>query len=70
MPKCDVTEIVFCQGKKHTSSLFYSCYVTDLWHHLAYCMPCSSKIISEILPEIHTLEKCDFLKPIMYSEIS
>ena len=25
-------------------------------------MPCSSQIISEMLPEIHTMEKCYFLK--------
>ena len=26
------------------------------------CMPCSSRIISEMLPDIHTMEKFDFLK--------
>ena len=33
------------------------------------CMPCSSRIISEMLPEIHTMEKCDFLKSITHSFI-
>ena len=28
------------------------------------CMPCSSLIISEMLPEIHTMEKFDFLKSV------
>ena len=32
-------------------------------------MPCSYQIISEILPEIHTMEKVDFLKPISHSQI-
>ena len=27
-------------------------------------MPCSCKIISELVPEIHTMEKCNFLKPV------
>ena len=33
------------------------------------CMPCSSQMISEMLPEIHTVEKCDFLKPIIHFQI-
>ena len=28
--------------------------------HGIYCMPCSSQIISEMLPEIHTTEKYYF----------
>ena len=32
-------------------------------------MPCSFRIISEMLPKIHTMEKCDFLKPIIHSQI-
>ena len=32
-------------------------------------MPCSSQTISEKLPEIHTMEKCCFLKPIIHSQI-
>ena len=54
---------------------------TDLWFHLTYnsrgswhtlgiqCMPCSARIISEMLPEIHTVEKFDFLKSMIYSQI-
>ena len=34
-----------------------------------HCMPCYSQIISEMLPEIHTMEKCDFLKPVIHSQI-
>ena len=30
---------------------------------------CSSRIISEMLPEIHIMEKCDFLKSITHSQI-
>ena len=44
--------------------------LTDLWCHLIIrdqhgiqCMPCFSQIISEMLPEIHAMEKFDFLKP-------
>ena len=33
-------------------------------------MPCSSLIISEILPEIHTMEKCYFLKYIIHSQFN
>ena len=44
--------------------------VPDLCRHLTYisrehgiqCMPCSTRIISEILTENHTMEKLDFLK--------
>ena len=33
--------------------------------------PCHAPLefVSEMLPEIHTLEKCDFLKPIIHSQI-
>ena len=50
--------------------------VIDLWHHISItisemhgiqCVPCSSQIVSEMLPEIHILEKCDFLKPKVHS---
>ena len=32
-------------------------------------MPCSSQIISEMLPEIYPAEKFDFLKSIIHSQI-
>ena len=32
-------------------------------------MPSSTQVISEMLPEIHTMEKCDFLKSIIHSKI-
>ena len=37
--------------------------------HGIQCMPCSSQIISEMLPEIHTMEKFDFVKYIIHSQI-
>ena len=37
--------------------------------HGIQCMPCSSRIISEILPEIQTMIKCVILKPIIHSQI-
>ena len=37
--------------------------------HGIQCMPCSPQIISEMLPEIHTVEKFDFLRSIIYSQI-
>ena len=37
--------------------------------HDIQCMPCSSRIISEMLPEMHITEKCDFPKPIVHSPI-
>ena len=36
---------------------------------MAYSMPCSSLIINEMLPEIHTMESCCFLKPVILSPI-
>ena len=32
-------------------------------------MPCSSEVISEMLPQIHTTEQCYFLKSIINSQI-
>ena len=48
--------------------------VTDLCCHLTSDSrgawhTCSSRIISEMLPEIHKMEKCDFLKSIINIQI-
>ena len=66
----------FCQATKHNSWLFPSCYgdrsVSSLMIREEYgiqCMPCSSGIISEMQAEIHTMEKFDFLKSIIHSQI-
>ena len=32
-------------------------------------MPCSSRIISEMLSEIYTVEKCDFINSIIHSQM-
>ena len=32
-------------------------------------MPCSSQILSEVMPEIHTMEKFGFLRSMIYSKI-
>ena len=37
--------------------------------HGIQCMSCSSRIISEMQPEIHTIEKFDFLKSIIHSQM-
>ena len=37
--------------------------------HGIQCMPYFSRIISEMLPETHTMEKYDFLRSISHSEI-
>ena len=37
--------------------------------HGIQCMPCSSRIISEMLPEIHTVEKCYFFMAVMEMKI-
>ena len=50
--------------------------VTDLCSHLIMirgehgiqCMPRSSRIIGEMQPEIHTMEKCDFSESIIHSK--
>ena len=66
-----------------TVDYFLVAMVRDLFRHLIHesrrawyslehciqCMPYSSRIISELLPEIHTMEKCDFLKSVIHSEI-
>ena len=51
--------------------------VTDLWCHLILrgehgiqCMPCFSRIIRAMVPEIYTVEKCDFLKPILLFSVN
>ena len=45
------------------------CHLTDNLIGAWQFMPCSSRIISEMLPENHTIEKRDFLKPIIHSLI-
>ena len=45
------------------------CEMLSEFHLRGMCMPCSSQIISEMLAGIHTMEKCDFLKPIIHSQI-
>ena len=37
--------------------------------HGIHCRPCSNRIISEMLPDIHTMEKFDFLKSMIHSQI-
>ena len=32
-------------------------------------LSCSSRIISEMLPESHTMEKCDFLKSLIHFQL-
>ena len=70
-------------GTKDNSWLYFLvAMVTDLCRHLIYdsrgawhtlydvlCMPCFSRIISEMLPEIHTVKQCDFLESINQSQI-
>ena len=61
-----------------TVGYFLVAMVPDLLYHFSYnstgewhiqCMPCSSQIINEILPESHTMEKTYFFNPIIYSQI-
>ena len=66
-----------CRDTKRSSWLFPSCYgnrAMSSFHmfreeHGLQSMPCSTRIISEILPEIRKMEKCDFLDPIIHSQI-
>ena len=37
--------------------------------HGIQCVPCFSGIICEMLSEIHTMEKCDFLRSLIHSQI-
>ena len=67
-----------CQSVKVLcTTVGYSlCYGTDLCRHLTYdsrehgihCMPYPSRIISEMLPEINTMEKFIFFKSIIHFE--
>ena len=71
-----------CRGTKHNSWLFHIVAMgTDLWHHHTYDLRggggeawhtvyamYSPRIISEMVSESLTMEKCDFLKPIVYSQ--
>ena len=60
----------------HKYAMLLSNYKLDvndtltIWKkHRIQCTPCSSQIISEMLPEIHTMEKCYFLKAIIHFQI-
>ena len=60
-----------CQDVNRTRYSSHCCYgnrsiVSLLLKQGIHCMPCSSQIISKMLPEIHTMGKCDFLKPINF----
>ena len=65
------------QGTEHNSWLSLVAVVTDLClisfiirgAHSIQCMPCSSGIIGEMLPEIHSTENCNFLEFIIHSQI-
>ena len=68
----------FCQGTKQNSLVILLllwlpiCGVISLIirkKHGIQCMLCSFQIIIEMLPEIHTMEKCDFLKSVIHSQI-
>ena len=61
----DVIGMPFCQGTKPAVVFSLVAMVTDLYCHLTYC----SQIISEMLPEIHTMEKSYVLKPIIHFQI-
>ena len=56
----------------HMVALLQSCGVILLIirdKHCIQCLPCSSQIISEMLPEIHTVQKCYCLIPTIHSQI-
>ena len=42
----------------------------NLVEHGIHCLPCSSQIISEMLPEIHKMKKVQFFfKPMIHSQM-
>ena len=57
----DVIGMPFRQGTQHNSWIFPSCCGSRsmLSSDLCGIGVCSSRIISAVLPEIHTVEKCD-----------
>ena len=67
----------FCQGTCTTVAYSIAAMVTYLCRHPTYdsrgawhtVHAMFSRIISEMLPEVHTMEKCDFLKSITHSRI-
>ena len=57
-----LSKITFCQDTKHTISYsIVAIILIDLCH--------APQIISEMLSQIHTMENCDFLIPIIHSQI-
>ena len=59
-----------------STTVGYSIVAMTLWYQLTYnprgawhTVPCSPRIISEMILESHAMEKCDFLKPIIHSQI-
>ena len=65
----------FCLGTCLYSLLFHRFYgaisliIRDEHEHGIQYMPSPFRVISEMLPQVHTMENCDFLKPIIYSQI-
>ena len=61
VPNFRIFTVPSCYGSISMSSSF-------LWFEWnILCMPSSSRIISGMLPEKHTMEECDFLKPIIHN---
>ena len=66
----------FCQGTKHNGYSLVAIVIDLCRHHFMIrgkhgikVMPCSRRIIIDMLPEIHTMEKCDFLTFMIHSQI-
>ena len=59
----------FCQGTMHNVGYSLAAMVQDLCRHLTCDLNPLELLKSEMLPEIHTMEKCDYLKSIIHSQI-
>ena len=65
---CDFIQVFIFTTKHHLNNyMFHFNYgLIGTWHT---AIPCSSRIINEMLFDIHTFEKCCFLKSITHSEM-
>ena len=66
-----VTDLL-CHLIYSSRGAWHCCVISFIFleEHGIQCMPCSSQIISEMQPEIYNMEKFDFLKSLIHSQIT
>ena len=65
-----VTDLL-CHLIYNSIEAWHCCVISFIFleEHGIQCVPCSSQIISELQLEIHKIEKFDFLKSLIHSQI-